>query len=151
MRSGGSGVVVKSRNSSGCLIVRKKGDVLGATASTSRKLYESKNRPNINVPLSDSGSSDESPVPPGRRLGPETIRVFNGFAAASERGGSEISRKRYRVQRIRGNGEGIAAEKGLEQWERKRSKLVVYDFDDYNGMDVENMRRRRKGGHCNYN
>ena len=102
MRSGGSGVVVKSRNSSGCLIVRKKGDVLGATASTSRKLYESKNRPNINVPLSDSGSSDESPVPPGRRLGPETIRVFNGFAAASERGGSEISRKRYRVQRIRG-------------------------------------------------
>ncbi|KAG4386220.1 hypothetical protein AAZX31_11G005900 [Glycine max] len=147
VRSGGSGVVVKSRNSSGCLIVRKKGDVLGATASTSRKLYESKNRPNINVPLSDSGSSDESPVPPGRRLGPETIRVFNGFAAASERGGSEISRKRYRVQRIRGNGEGIAAEKGLEQWERKRSKLVVYDFDDYNGMDVENMRRRHLDGH----
>ena len=111
VRSGGSGVVVKSRNSSGCLIVRKKGDGLGATASTSRKLYESKKRPNINVSLSDSGSSEGSLIPPGRRLGPETIRVCNGLAA-SERGGTEISRKRDRVQRIKGNGEGIAAEKG---------------------------------------
>ncbi|KAH1164442.1 hypothetical protein AAZX31_01G223500 [Glycine max] len=146
LRSGGSGVVVKSRNSSGCLIVRKKGDGLGATASTSRKLYESKKRPNINVSLSDSGSSEGSLIPPGRRLGPETIRVCNGLAA-SERGGTEISRKRDRVQRIKGNGEGIAAEKGLEQWERKRSKLGVYDFDDYDGMDLENMRRRHLDGH----
>ena len=120
MGSGGSGVVVKSRNSSGCLIVRKKGDGLGATASTSRKLYESKKRPNINVPVSssDSGSSDELLMPPGRRLGPETIRVCNGLVA-SERVGSEISRKRDRVERISGSGEDIAAEKGLEQWERK--------------------------------
>ena len=110
MRSGGSGVVVKSRNSSGCLIVRKKGDGLGATASTSRKLYESKKRPNINVPVSssDSGSSDELLMPPGRRLGPETIRVCNGLVA-SERVGSEISRKRDRVERISGSGEDIVA------------------------------------------
>ncbi|TKY71176.1 Increased DNA methylation 1 [Spatholobus suberectus] len=147
VRSRGSGVVVKSRNSSGCLIVRKKGDGLGATASTSRKLYESKKRANINVSvsLSDSGSSDELLMPPGRRLGPETIRVCNGLAA-SERGGSEMSRKRDRVERIRGSGEGIAAEKGLEQRERKRNKLDVYDFDEYDGMDVENMRRRHLDG-----
>ncbi|KAL9327926.1 hypothetical protein ACSQ67_002929 [Phaseolus vulgaris] len=141
VRSGGSGVVVKSRNSSGCLIVRKKGDGLGATASSSRKLYESKKRANMKVSLSDSGSSDELLVPPGRRLGPETIRVCNGLAA-SERGGSEISRKRDRVERIRGSGEGIAAEKGLDPRERKRSKLDVYDFDEYDGMGVENTRRR---------
>ncbi|KAH1267797.1 Increased DNA methylation 1 [Glycine max] len=148
VRSGGSGVVVKSRNSSGCLIVRKKGDGLSATASTSRNLYESKKRPNINVSVSssDSGSSDELLMPPGRRLGPETIRVCNGLAA-SERGGSEISRKRDRVERISGSGEDIAAEKGLEQWERKRSKLDVYDFNEYDGMDVENIRRRHLDGH----
>jgi len=141
VRSSGSGVVVKSRNSSGCLIVRKKGDGLGATASTSRKLYESKKRANISVSLSDSGSSDELLIPPGRRLGPETIRVCNGLAA-SERGGNEVSRKRDRVERIRGSGEGIAAEKGLEARERKRSKLDVYDFDEYDGMGAENSRRR---------
>ncbi|CAJ1925586.1 unnamed protein product [Sphenostylis stenocarpa] len=141
VRSGGSGVVVKSRNSSGCLIVRKKGDGLGATASTSRKLYESKQRANISVSLSDSGSSDELMIPPGRRLGPETIRVCNGLAA-SERGVSEISRKRDRVERIRCSGEGIAAEKALDPRERKRSKLDVYDFDEYDGMGVENKRRR---------
>ncbi|XP_014520790.1 uncharacterized protein LOC106777642 [Vigna radiata var. radiata] len=139
VRSGGSGVVVKSRNSSGCLIVRKKGDGLGATASTSRKLYESKKRTNISVSESDSGSSDELLIPPGRRLGSETIRLCNGLAA-SERGGSEISRKRDRMERIRG------ADKGLEQWVTKRSKLDAYNFEEYDGMDVENMRRRHLDG-----
>nr|KYP61788.1 Chromodomain-helicase-DNA-binding protein 4 [Cajanus cajan] len=145
VRSSGSGVLVESRNSSGCLIVRKKGDGLGATASTSRKLYESKKRANINVSLSDSGSSDELMMPPGRRVGPETIRVCNGLAA-SERGSSEISRKRNRVELIRGSGEGIASERGLEQRDRKLTKLDVYDFDEYDGMDMENMRRRHLDG-----
>ncbi|KAK7405902.1 hypothetical protein VNO78_07514 [Psophocarpus tetragonolobus] len=149
VRSGGSGVVVKSRNSSGCLIVRQKGDGLGgnanANASSSRKLYESKKRANMNVSLSDSGSSDELLMAPGRRLGPETIRVCNGLAA-SERGGSEISRKRDRAERIRGSGEGTALEKGFGQREWKRSKLDVYDFDEYDGMNVENMRRRGLDG-----
>jgi len=141
VRSGGSGVVVKSRNSSGCLIVRKKGDGLDATASTSRKFYESKKRANISVPVSDSGSSDELLIPPGRRLGSETIRVCNGLAA-SERVGSEISRKRDRMERIRG------ADKGLEQWVNKRSKLDVYNLEEYDGMDVENMRRRHLDGNA---
>nr|KYP61787.1 Chromodomain-helicase-DNA-binding protein 4 [Cajanus cajan] len=145
VRSSGSGVLVKSRNSSGCLIVRKKGDGLGATASTSRRLYESKKRANTNVSMSDSGSSDELLMPPGRRLGPETIRVCNGLAA-SERGGSEISRKRDKVEQIRGSGDGIAAERGLEHRERKRAKLDVYDFDEYDGMNVENMKRRHLDG-----
>ncbi|KAL2349489.1 hypothetical protein Fmac_003489 [Flemingia macrophylla] len=145
VRSSGSGVLVKSRNSSGCLIVRKKGDGSGATDSTSRKLYESKKRPNINMSLSDSGSSDELLMPPGRRLGPETIRVCNGLAA-SERGGSEMSRKRNRVEQIRDSGDGIAFERGLEHRERKLTKLDVYDFDEYDGMDVENSRRRHLDG-----
>ncbi|KAL2349490.1 hypothetical protein Fmac_003490 [Flemingia macrophylla] len=145
VRSSGSGVLVKSRNSSGCLIVRKRGDGLGAAASTPRKLYESKKRPNINVSLSDSGSSDELLMPPGRSLGPETIRVCNGLPA-SERGGREISRKRDRVEQIRGIWEGIAAERGLYQRETKHAKLDLYDFDEYDGMNVENMRRRQFDG-----
>ncbi|XP_027360435.1 uncharacterized protein LOC113868762 isoform X2 [Abrus precatorius] len=146
VRSGGSGVVVKSRNSSGCLIVRKKGDGLGATASPSRKLYESKKRAKVNMSLSDSGSSDELLMPTGRRLGPETVRVCNGLSGfergATSRGGSEIRRKRDRLERIRGNGESIAADNGLDQRERKRKKLNVYDFEEYDGMGVDKMRRR---------
>ncbi|KAK7405904.1 hypothetical protein VNO78_07516 [Psophocarpus tetragonolobus] len=149
VRSGGSGVVVKSRNSSGCLIVRKKGDGLGANAnaSSSRKLYEAKKRANFNVSvsMSDSGSSDELLMHPGRRLGPESIRVCNGLAAY-ERCGNEISRKRDGVERIRGSGEGIAVEKGLDWRERKRSKLDVYDLYEYDGMGVENTRGRHLDG-----
>ena len=139
MRSGGSGVVVKSRNSSGCLIVRKKGDGLGATASTSRKFYESKKRGNISVSVSDSGSSDVLLIPPGRRLGSETLRACNGLAG-SERVGSEVSRKRDRMERSRG------ADEGLEQWVNKRSRLDVCDLEEYDGMDVENVRRRHLDG-----
>ncbi|KAJ1384349.1 Zinc finger, PHD-type [Sesbania bispinosa] len=155
MRSGGpsgSGVLIKSRNSSGCLIVRKKGDGLCSTAtatagvgsSTSRKMYGSKKRPNVNMSLSDSGSSDELPMPPARRLGPETIRVCNGLTAFERGmvGGSEINRKRDRLEQIRGNGEGMIAESGLDKGERKRNKLGVFDFNEHESMDVEKMRRR---------
>ena len=152
MRSAGpSGVLVKNRNSSGCLIVRKKGDGLGASAgagssSTSRKLYESmKTKKRPNVPSSDSGSSDdELPVPPGRRLGPETIRVCNGLTAFERgmAGGSEIVRKRDRMEQFRGNGVGLIVENGFDSRERKRGKLDLYDFNDYDGMGVEKMRRR---------
>ncbi|KAK7308058.1 hypothetical protein VNO77_41649 [Canavalia gladiata] len=146
VRSGGPGVVVKSRNSSGCLIVRKKGDGLGGTASASRKLYESKRRANISMSLSDSGSSDELLMPPGRRLGPETIRACNGLSAfergVTGRSGSEISRKRDRIERISGNGEGISAENGLDQRLRKRNKLDMFNFNENDGIGVENMRRR---------
>ncbi|TKY51157.1 increased DNA methylation 1 [Spatholobus suberectus] len=143
-----SGVVVKNRSSSGCLIVRKKGDGLGAGiggSSSSRRQYESKKvRRKPKVELSDSGSSDELLMPPSRRLGPETIRVCNSLNAFERGmvGGGEISRKRKRMEQIRHNGDGMVEENGLERRERKLSKLDVFDFNEYDGMDVE-MRRRR--------
>ncbi|XP_057450269.1 uncharacterized protein LOC130741398 [Lotus japonicus] len=156
MRSGNSGAVVKNRNSSGCLIVRKKGDGLGGAAaataagvgsSNSRKLYESMKRPNINnVPFTDSESSDELSLPMPkrhvRRLGPETIRVGNSGMI----GRSEVISKRGRMeQQVRGNGEGMIAEDGLDWRERKRGRLDmnVSDYGEHEGMDVEKMRRRR--------
>ncbi|KAI4317824.1 hypothetical protein L6164_025661 [Bauhinia variegata] len=148
MRSGGpSGVLVKNRNSSGCLIVRKKGEGSGGGvgSSSSRKLYESKKvKKRPSVPLSDSGSSDELPMPPSRRLGPETIRVCNGLTAF-ERDmveGSEIARKRDKMEQIRRNEDGFIDRNGLEERERKRTKLNVFDFDEYDGIDAETMRRR---------
>ena len=57
-----SGYIVKNRSSSGCLIVRKKGNdgVGGAGSSGSHKVFESKKeRRRLRVEYSDSGSSDE--------------------------------------------------------------------------------------------
>ncbi|KAI4345630.1 hypothetical protein L6164_012732 [Bauhinia variegata] len=148
MRSGGpSGVVVKNRNSSGCLIVRKKGDGFGGGlgSSSSRNLYESKKmKKRPSVPLSDSGSSDELPMPPSGRLGPETIRVCNGLTAF-ERGmmeGSEIARKRDIMEQIRRNEDELIDRNGLEERERKRNRLDVFDFDEYDGIEAGNMQRR---------
>ncbi|XP_061354466.1 increased DNA methylation 1 [Gastrolobium bilobum] len=83
-------------------------------------------------------------MPPGRRLGPETIRVCNGLTAFERGmvGGPEIGRKRDRMEKIRGDGEGMIAENGSEKREKKRNKLNVYDFNEYKGKDVEKMRRR---------
>ncbi|XP_028771648.1 uncharacterized protein LOC114728858 [Neltuma alba] len=148
MRSAGpSGVVVKSRNSSGCLIVRKKGDGLGGgyrSSSSSRKLYESNVRKRPSMALSDSESSDELLVPPTGRIGPETFRAFNGLTA-SERGiveGNEIGRNRDRMMQIRHNEDAMIERNGLGQRERKKTKIEAFDFDEHDGMGVEKMKRR---------
>ncbi|XP_061338639.1 uncharacterized protein LOC133285438 isoform X2 [Gastrolobium bilobum] len=145
--AGPSGVVVKNKSSAGCLIVRKKGDGGVGGSSSSRKQYESKKvRKKPKVVSSDSGSSDELPLPlpPARRLGPETIRVCNSLTAFERGmvGGGEISRKRERMEQIRHNGDGVVEENGLKRRERKRNKLDVFDFNEYDGRDVEMMRRR---------
>lgn len=149
MRSvGPSGVVVKNRNSSGCLIVKKKGDALpgGVGSSSSRKLYDTKKvKKRHSVALSDSGSSDELLMPPSRhRVGPETVRVCNGLTAF-ERGmveGSEFGRKRDRMALVRCNEDGLTDKNGFEEREMKRNKLDVFDFDEYDGIHMEKMRRR---------
>ncbi|KAL1296279.1 hypothetical protein AAHE18_19G271300 [Arachis hypogaea] len=151
MRSGGPpGVFVKNRSSSGCLIVRKKGDGLSGgvgSSSSSRKMYESKKvkkRPKVELSR-DSGSSGDLPMPPARRLGPETIRVCNGLNAFERgvAGGSEIVRKRDRFEQIRRNGDDLSEEDGLERMERKRSKIDAFGSDQYDdAMDVDMMRRR---------
>ncbi|KAF7837295.1 Increased DNA methylation 1 isoform A [Senna tora] len=148
MRSAGpSGVVVKNRNSSGCLIVKKKADALpgGVGSSSSRKLYDTKKvRKRHSMALSDSGSSDELLLPPSRRVGPETLRVCNALTGF-ERGiveGSEFGRKRDRMAQLRRSEDGLIDKNGFEERETKRNRLDVYDFDEYDGIHVENMRRR---------
>ncbi|KAI5400837.1 uncharacterized protein LOC127097096 isoform X2 [Lathyrus oleraceus] len=144
-----SGVVVKNRSSSGCLIVRKKGDGLGGDSSSSRKQYESKKvRKKVKEESSDSESSGELLMPPVRRPGPETIRVCNSLSAI-ERGGnvgsSEISRKRERMEQIRRNGDDMVEGNGLERRDKK-VKLEVFDFDEYDVAGAERMRRRQFDG-----
>ncbi|XP_062108349.1 increased DNA methylation 1-like [Humulus lupulus] len=149
VRSGGSsGVVVKNRNSSGCLIVRRKGDGLvgggggGVGSSSSRKSFNSKKgKKRQRLPLSDSGSSDELLAPPRRRVGPETIRVCNdltafGKGAVQE---SEFGRKRERLERIQHSEDGFMGGNGFDEGERKRGKLDVFDFNEYDSMDGEMM------------
>ncbi|KAK7280126.1 hypothetical protein RJT34_25188 [Clitoria ternatea] len=135
-------------SSSGCLIVRKKGDGLsgGAGGSSSSRRHESKKlRKKPKVVSSDSGSSDDDLLMPrAKRLGPETIRVCNSLTAF-ERGmvGGGGGRKRERMEQTRQrNGDGMTEENGLERRDRKRNKLEVFDFDEYDGLDVEMMRRR---------
>ncbi|KAF5736864.1 hypothetical protein HS088_TW14G01019 [Tripterygium wilfordii] len=136
---------VKNRNSSGCLIVRKKGSngLGGSPASGSRRVLGSKEeKKRARLDLSDSESSHELLVPPRRRVAPETIRVCNGLNV-SEKGiveESEIGRKRDREEHSRLNEVG---RNGEDQSERKRDRLGVFEFDEYDGIDVESVRRKR--------
>lgn len=150
VRSGSSsGVVVKNRNSSGCLIVRRKGDALvggGLGSSSSRKVYESKKeKKRQRLVMSDSGSSDELLIPSRRRVDPETIRVCNDLTSFDKGTieDNEISRKRKKYERIWHNEDDIVVKNGLDDSERKRSKLDVFEFNEYDGIDGEVMHRKR--------
>ncbi|KAJ4722454.1 putative Acyl-CoA N-acyltransferase with RING/FYVE/PHD-type zinc finger protein [Melia azedarach] len=146
-----SGIVLKNRSSSGCLIVRKKSeDVNVAGSSRAQKVFASKKeKKRPRMVLSDSGSSDELLMPPRRRVGPETIRVCNGFSV-SDKGvveESEVGRKRDRdkVERIRCNEDGLFGRTD-GQSDRKRNRLDVFEFDEYDGADGEMMARQKHLG-----
>ncbi|XWS39302.1 hypothetical protein CRYUN_Cryun18bG0039700 [Craigia yunnanensis] len=144
MRSGvHSGIVVKNRSQSGCLIVRKKGDGSGGAGSMgTRKIYESKKeKKRPRRIMSGSGSSDELVMPPRRRVGSETIQVCNGLAVYEE---SEIGRKRNREERIRRSEEGFIGRNREDLTETKRNRLDVFDFNEYDGLDEEMIMRRNR-------
>ncbi|XP_017633563.2 uncharacterized protein LOC108476025 [Gossypium arboreum] len=144
LRSGEhSGVVVKNRSQSGCLIVRKKGDGSGGAGSTgARKIFEPKaDKKRSRMIMSDSGSSDELVMPPRRRVGPETIQVCNGLAIYEE---SEIGRKRNREERIRPSEECFIGWNEEDLSESKRNKLDVFDFNEYDGLDEDVIMRRNR-------
>ncbi|KAM4115982.1 hypothetical protein ACJW30_02G015600 [Castanea mollissima] len=150
MRSGGpSGLVVKNRSSSGCLIVRKKSGDGGAGSSSSRKVYERrKEKKRSRLVLSDSGSSDELLPTPRRRVAPETIRVCNGLSAYDKGIGEEsgVVRKRDRLDHVRHYEDSMIGRNGFDESERKRNKMDVFEFDEYDGLDGERMRRKRFDG-----
>ncbi|KAG2727552.1 hypothetical protein I3760_01G161900 [Carya illinoinensis] len=154
LRSGRpSGLVVKNRNSSGCLIVRKKtvDGVGGVGSASSRKVFESKKdnkKKRLRLVLSDSGSSDELVPVPRRRVGPETIRVCNGLSAF-EKGAvdeSGIGRNRGRLEHGRHYEKGMIGKNGFDESDGKRGKLDVFEFDEYDGVDGERIRRKRFNG-----
>ncbi|XWS08975.1 hypothetical protein CRYUN_Cryun40dG0046000 [Craigia yunnanensis] len=143
MRSGEhSGIVVKNRSQSGCLIVRKKGDGSGGDGSIgTRKICESKKeKKRPRMIMSDSGSSDELVMPPRRRVVPETINVCNGLSVYEER---EIGRKGNREERIRRSEEGFIGRNREDLSENKRNRLDVFDFNEYDGLDEEMIMRSR--------
>lgn len=135
-RSGGhSGGVVKNRSSSGCLIIKKKpdggGSGSGVGSSKGRKLHESKKdkkRPRLNA--SESVSSEEGLRSEfyGRRGVPGMNQVIGGGGSLGYESDEDMSFGRN----------GLMREAGP-----KRSKLDVYDFDEYDDLsDVEMMRMR---------
>ncbi|KDP40171.1 hypothetical protein JCGZ_02169 [Jatropha curcas] len=141
-----SGFMVKNRSSSGCLVVRKKGNgaVGGVGSSGSHNVFGSKKeKKRARMDLSDSGSSDELLMPPRRRVGPETIRVCNGLNLF-DKGiieENDIGRKRSRGENFRSN-EIDRIDRNEEDFsERKRNRLEVFEFDEYDGNDSEMMRR----------
>ncbi|KAL5782602.1 hypothetical protein ACOSP7_007631 [Xanthoceras sorbifolium] len=137
-----SGISVKSRSSSGCLIVRKKsGNASAAGSSGGRKVFQSKKeKKRPRMVMSDSGSSDELLMPSRRRVGPETIRVCNGLSVIEKGVEDEcdFGRKRDRAERVRHNEDGLVG----RNEDRKRNKLDVFEFDEYDGADGEMMMRQ---------
>ncbi|CBI26249.3 unnamed protein product, partial [Vitis vinifera] len=128
MRSGDrSGGLVKSRNASGCLIIKKKGDgVSGAGSSGSQGLLESKKekkRPRL--VLSDSGSSDEL-------LESRRPRVLSGSSQA----GNGVTVFKQGVEERNFGCNGVV--------ERKRSRLDVFEFDEYDRIEGKKQRKKEQ-------
>ncbi|KAA8527610.1 hypothetical protein F0562_034995 [Nyssa sinensis] len=114
-----SGGLVKKKSSSGCLIIKKKGDGMGGVGSPGpTKVYQSKKRHRL--VLSDSGSTE-----PLRRKVVSKADKFRNGSAVYKRGIVEDDD-------IVMNGE-------IES-ERKRSRLDVFEFDEYDVIDGKKVR-----------
>ncbi|KAK4761969.1 hypothetical protein SAY87_029853 [Trapa incisa] len=128
------GVVVKKRTSSGCLIVRRKGDSMGGTGvHGSRRGFAVMNeRTSPRLAMSDSESSEEdlpSLPPPSRRgVATGTIPAYNGLSAPVNH---------------------VAEESELNSWsleeKRKRIRVDSGEFDHYNMPNGEMLRRGLNG------
>ncbi|XP_022999946.1 increased DNA methylation 1-like [Cucurbita maxima] len=150
VRSGGpSGVLVKTRNSSGCLIVRKKEDGLGgAGSSASRLLHAKKEKKRPRLVLSDSGSSDEVLLPHRRRVDPETIRVCNGLNSFEKDDMDETGsiRKKDRLQYVKRNDDVLLNRMDVDGLGRNMGTLDVFDFNEYDDLDGEIEQRKHVNG-----
>ncbi|KAI4378868.1 hypothetical protein MLD38_016292 [Melastoma candidum] len=125
-----SDIVVKRRTSSGCLIVRKKiggGGGAGAGSASSSRGIDLKTTKRQRVVASESESSDDELPGPSkvarRGIGVETLEGYNGLAG---------SRK-----------EGLPIRDGVSKsglGRGQRSKLDVFDFDEYEGINGKDSR-----------
>ncbi|PSS01438.1 Increased DNA methylation like [Actinidia chinensis var. chinensis] len=113
--------LVKKKNSSGCLIIKKKGIV----SSGPRKVYESnKERKRPRLVVSDSGTSGESTEPLRRKVDSRSDNFQNGSVGY----GKNIVE------------EGKLGWNGESESERKR-RLDVFEFDEYDVIDGKRMRK----------
>ena len=126
MRSGDrSGGLVKGRNASGCLIIKKKGDGVGGAGSSGSQgvLEPKKEKKRPRLILSDSGSSDEL-------LESRRPRVVSGSSQAGN--GVSVFKQGVEERNFGSNGEA----------ERKRSRLDVFEFDEYDRIDGKKQRKK---------
>ncbi|KAF5943059.1 hypothetical protein HYC85_020701, partial [Camellia sinensis] len=121
VRSGGG--LVKKKNSSGCLIIKKRG--VGVGSSGSRKVFESnKERKRPRLVVSESESSDSESLEPIRR------KVVSG--ADKFHNGSAVYRKDIVEDSKLGRNGEIESD--------KKRRLDVFEFDEYDGIDGKRMR-----------
>ncbi|CAL5392866.1 unnamed protein product [Camellia sinensis] len=122
VRSGGG--LVKKKNSSGCLIIKKRG--VGVGSSGSRKVFESnKERKRPRLVVSESESSDSESLEPIRR------KVVSG--ADKFHNGSAVYRKDIVEDSKLGRNGEIESD--------KKRRLDVFEFDEYDGIDGKRMRK----------
>ncbi|CAI9118471.1 OLC1v1020048C1 [Oldenlandia corymbosa var. corymbosa] len=114
VRSGG---VLKKKSSSGCLIIKKKGDVSGNAVGSS---HQGKKRPRLQ--MSDSGSSDDSSEHVRRKV---NEHVHNGPPVV-------YSRRSEEERELRRNGEFMSS--------LKLNNFDLYEFDEYDEFDVKRLR-----------
>ncbi|KAF3635325.1 putative G-type lectin S-receptor-like serine/threonine-protein kinase RLK1-like [Capsicum annuum] len=116
VRSGG---VVKKKGSSGCLIIKKKDDRMGMGSGGGSGVRGSeKVKKRVRMVESDSESSEES-LEPIRRKGGEKSHNGSGGSVKSGVESREFGRN------------------GKMESERKRSKLDLFDFDEYDEFEEE--------------
>ncbi|KAK6913936.1 Zinc finger, PHD-finger, partial [Dillenia turbinata] len=136
----GGGNLVKKRSSSGCLIVRKKSDGIGAGSSGgSRDAFMSKKeKKRSRMIMSDSGSSDELLEPYRRRVGPGIDNGGSALRKTSLGKNGSFGGKKDRSDYINSAKFGRDEE---AEGKRKRSRLDVFEFDEYDAINGKLMRQ----------
>ncbi|XP_010551728.1 PREDICTED: uncharacterized protein LOC104822272 isoform X2 [Tarenaya hassleriana] len=137
------GVVMKKRSSSGCLIVKKKGDVVGGICSSSgnRPVYDSwlENKRSRTV-MSDSGSGSSAEIMiPGWKTVHQTMHHHcNGLSGFDGVNAEERDSGRRRDWQ----GDSFVG-KSSEEWKRNRLDEVGYNDDEESEDELMTMRMRR--------
>lgn len=135
------GGVVKNRSSSGCLIIKKKLDGVSGMGSSSggRKSKKEKKRPRLTS--SDSSSSDDELMEFHGRPGGSGVSQGSSAPVVYKRGVGNHGEFSSRINDFDDVGFGrseLMREVGI-----KRSKLDIYDFDEYDDLsDVEGIGMR---------
>ncbi|XP_019160435.1 PREDICTED: increased DNA methylation 1-like [Ipomoea nil] len=118
VRSGG---VVKKKSSSGCLIIRKKDDRAGGVQRGGIGSLKKNKKKRPRVIVNDSESGDELPEPYKRKA-----QEISGNSPITYRSGAE------------GNGN--------TESDKKRSRLDLFEFDEYDEFDERAVRNEYRDG-----